>query len=127
MGDIGPKIGFHAVDNGFLAFDHVRVPRTNMLMKVSSDETPRSINPPPFFIFVYFMGTQNLEVTPSGQFLPPKAEKAAYGTMVLIRAQLVNGASMALSKATTIAVRYAHARTDFIGGCFCSHVEGFRI
>ena len=33
LGDIGPKFGYDANDNGFLKLDHVRVPRTNMLMK----------------------------------------------------------------------------------------------
>ena len=45
-GDIGPKMGYNAVDNGFLRFDHVRVARDAMLMKharVSSDGT----YPPP--------------------------------------------------------------------------------
>ena len=35
MGDIGPKFGLRTVDNGFLSFDNVRIPRTNMLMKHS--------------------------------------------------------------------------------------------
>ena len=33
VGDIGPKFGCDTIDNGFLRFDHVRVPRENMLMK----------------------------------------------------------------------------------------------
>jgi len=33
VGDIGPKFGFATIDNGFLRFDHVRIPRENMLMK----------------------------------------------------------------------------------------------
>ena len=33
IGDIGPKFGFNTLDNGFLMFDHVRVPRKNMLAK----------------------------------------------------------------------------------------------
>lgn len=32
VGDIGPKFGFESVDNGFLRFEHVRIPRRNMLM-----------------------------------------------------------------------------------------------
>lgn len=32
-GDIGPKFGFHRVDNGYLSFNNVEVPRENMLMK----------------------------------------------------------------------------------------------
>ena len=33
VGDIGPKIGFNTMDNGFCSFDHVRVPRGNMVMR----------------------------------------------------------------------------------------------
>ena len=35
IGDIGPKFGFNTIDNGFLRFDKVRIPRDNMLMKNS--------------------------------------------------------------------------------------------
>lgn len=31
VGDIGPKLGFDEMDNGFLRLDNVRVPRENML------------------------------------------------------------------------------------------------
>ncbi len=31
-GDLGPKIGYVSKDNGWAAFDNVRIPRTNMLM-----------------------------------------------------------------------------------------------
>ena len=33
IGDIGPKFGYNSIDNGFLKFDCVRIPRKNMLMK----------------------------------------------------------------------------------------------
>jgi acyl-CoA oxidase len=36
IGDIGVKFGFNMKDNGYLAFDHYKVPRDNMLMKYSS-------------------------------------------------------------------------------------------
>lgn len=32
-GDIGPKIGFNTMDNGFLILDRVRIPRGNMAMR----------------------------------------------------------------------------------------------
>lgn len=35
VGDIGPKFGFTAIDNGFVQFSKVRIPRDNMLMKFS--------------------------------------------------------------------------------------------
>ncbi|KAJ2940650.1 hypothetical protein O0L34_g14757 [Tuta absoluta] len=33
IGDIGAKLGLNAVNNGFLGFDNVRIPRNRMLMK----------------------------------------------------------------------------------------------
>jgi acyl-CoA oxidase len=30
---MGPKLGYNAKDNGWLIFDNVRVPRTNMLSR----------------------------------------------------------------------------------------------
>lgn len=35
VGDIGPKFGTNAVDNGFVMFDHVRIPLNQMLMGLS--------------------------------------------------------------------------------------------
>ena len=42
VGEIGPKLGMNANDNGFLGFDQHRIPRDHMLMKnakVLSDGT----------------------------------------------------------------------------------------
>lgn len=33
-GDIGPKVGYITKDNGYLIFNNVRVPRTNLLSKL---------------------------------------------------------------------------------------------
>ena len=33
IGDIGPKFGFTAKDNGYCIFKNVRIPRRNMLMR----------------------------------------------------------------------------------------------
>lgn len=33
VGEIGPKLGFNTVNNGFLGFNHVRIPRNWMMMK----------------------------------------------------------------------------------------------
>ena len=33
VGDIGPKMGFETVDNGFLDLQNVRIPRANLLCK----------------------------------------------------------------------------------------------
>ena len=33
LGDINTKFGYDNIDNGYLRFDHYRIPRTDMLMK----------------------------------------------------------------------------------------------
>ena len=35
-GDIGPKIGYNNMDNGFARFDHVKIPRRNMAMRFAT-------------------------------------------------------------------------------------------
>ena len=80
-GDIGPKMGYNAVDNGFLRFDHVRVPRRAMLMKHAG-------------------------MSKDGTYTPPPVAKAAYGTMVFVRSDIVMNASLYMKKAAVIATRY---------------------
>lgn len=31
MGDIGPKFGYNSKDNSYMIFNHVRIPRTNLV------------------------------------------------------------------------------------------------
>lgn len=87
VGDIGPKFGYNAVDNGYLRFDHVRIPRQDMLMRFA-------------------------KVTPEGTYIkpPPSNAKASYATMIYVRSSLVEDAARVLKKATTIAVRYCSIR-----------------
>lgn len=33
VGDVGPKFGLNTIDNGFVQFSKVRIPRDNMLMR----------------------------------------------------------------------------------------------
>ena len=85
VGDIGSKLGYNGIDNGFLRFDHVRVGRRSMLMR-------------------------HAVVDVDGTYHPPRVAKAAYGTMVFVRADIVQNAALYLKKAVTIAVRYAAVR-----------------
>ncbi|GAA5797477.1 hypothetical protein HPULCUR_002863 [Helicostylum pulchrum] len=90
VGDIGPKFGFNATDNGFIMFDHYRVPHVAFLAKYS-------------------------QVKPStGEYSKPPNSKLSYGTMVYVRANIVMGVRYALAKATTIAIRYSTIRQQFV-------------
>lgn len=85
LGDIGPKLGFNGIDNGFLRLDHVRVARDAMLGKLA-------------------------RVSEGGEYELLAPPRANYGTMVHVRSILVAGAFKALGKAVTIAVRYSAVR-----------------
>lgn len=85
VGDIGDKMGYNAVDNGFLRMDHVRVPRRHMLMKHS-------------------------KVDLDGTYHAPPVAKASYGTMVFVRSDIVMNAALFLKKGLTIAIRYNAVR-----------------
>jgi acyl-CoA oxidase len=85
VGDCGAKMGRNGLDNGWIRFDHVRIPRENMLMKWA-------------------------KVTPEGTFTqPPKAE-LTYGALIVGRVGIVKDSSEWLKKALTIAIRYSAIR-----------------
>ncbi|CAL9210998.1 peroxisomal acyl-coenzyme A oxidase 1-like [Musa acuminata AAA Group] len=92
VGDIGTKFGngaYNTMDNGVLRFDHVRIPRNQMLMRVS-------------------------QVTREGKFVQSDVPRQLlYGTMVYVRQTIVSDASKALSRAVCIAVRYSAVRRQF--------------
>eukprot|EP00164_Ancoracysta_twista_P001768 GFYU01002321.1.p1 GENE.GFYU01002321.1~~GFYU01002321.1.p1 ORF type:complete len:688 (+),score=205.75 GFYU01002321.1:70-2064(+) len=84
-GDIGPKYGFNSIDNGYLRFNNVRIPRDQMLMKYA-------------------------KVMPDGTYVHPIHDKLGYGTMLLIRAMIVANAGATLARACTITTRYSAVR-----------------
>ncbi|KAJ7873471.1 peroxisomal oxidase [Mycena olivaceomarginata] len=87
IGDIGPKAmgGFATTDNGFARFDHVRIPKENMLSK--------------------FAG-----VTDEGKYVTPPHAKLSYGGMLYIRSGMVTTAGTTIGKGATVAIRYATVR-----------------
>jgi acyl-CoA oxidase len=91
--DCGPKLGLNGVDNGRIWFDHVRVPRENLLDRyatVAEDGT-------------YFSPIEN----------PAKRFFTMLGTLIQGRVS-VSGAAISASKvALTIAVRRALERRQF--------------
>ena len=90
LGDIGSKAfgGFGSIDNGFVRFNKVRVPRGNMLQRYS-------------------------QVSREGEFIHPKQEKLSYGSMITLRVAVVSYESWNLARALTIAVRYTNVRRQF--------------
>ncbi|GLH03493.1 Probable peroxisomal acyl-coenzyme A oxidase 1 [Gryllus bimaculatus] len=85
VGEIGTKLGMNATNNGYLGFDHVRIPRENMLMK-------------------------NAQVLEDGTYVKSPRDKLAYGTMVFVRVVLIQDVASYLCKAVTIATRYSAVR-----------------
>jgi acyl-CoA oxidase len=65
VGDIGPKFAWNTIDNGFLRLHNVRIPRDQMLMRYA-------------------------KVSPDGQYTRPPHAKVAYGTMIFVRASMIN-------------------------------------
>ncbi|KAK6947544.1 Acyl-CoA oxidase, C-terminal [Dillenia turbinata] len=92
VADIGMKFGngaYNTMDNGVLRFDHVRIPRDQMLMRV-------------------------LQVTREGKVVQSNVPRQlVYGTMVFVRKSIVSDASTALSRAVCIATRYSAVRRQF--------------
>eukprot|EP00523_Entomoneis_sp_CCMP467_P010613 CAMPEP_0168738284 /NCGR_PEP_ID=MMETSP0724-20121128/10849_1 /TAXON_ID=265536 /ORGANISM="Amphiprora sp., Strain CCMP467" /LENGTH=710 /DNA_ID=CAMNT_0008785613 /DNA_START=10 /DNA_END=2142 /DNA_ORIENTATION=- len=88
-GDIGPKIGYQVMDNGFAAFDNVRVPRRNMAMRFAAVDEQG----------VYTKKNRS-----------DAAAKVTYITMMQVRAYICNEASKNLALACTISIRYSAVR-----------------
>ena len=88
-GDIGPKIGYNNMDNGFATFKNVRIPRRNMAMRFAT-------------------------ISKDGKYrkktLSDAASKVAYITMMQVRAFIVNEAGKNLAMACTMTTRYSAVR-----------------
>ncbi|KAM7063601.1 peroxisomal acyl-coenzyme A oxidase 2 isoform 1-T4 [Molossus nigricans] len=85
-GDIGPKMGFEHIDNGFLRLDHVRVPRENMLSRFA-------------------------QVLPDGTYIKLGTAQSNYLSMVVTRVELLLTEILPqLQKACVIAIRYSVVR-----------------
>ncbi|PVV03124.1 hypothetical protein BB560_002414 [Smittium megazygosporum] len=87
VGDIGPKMGFNNVDNGFVNFQKVKVSRFNVLQR-------------------YINISRTGEVSLLKDFDP----RVTYSTMVFVRATIINTVGRELAKSVTIASRYTAVR-----------------
>ena len=88
VGDIGKKLGYNPVDNGYLSFDHYRIPRTNML-------------------------TRFVKITKTGDFEMKANPKMLYQIMVMTRLSIIFGGFVNIMRACLIATRYAICRRQF--------------
>ncbi|RKO91254.1 acyl-CoA dehydrogenase/oxidase C-terminal, partial [Blyttiomyces helicus] len=88
IGDIGPKYGYETIDNGFMLFDHVRIPRSALLARFS-------------------------QVSRDGTYTRPPSSKLSYSTMVFVRARIVADAGRSLARGVTITTRYSAVRRQF--------------
>ncbi|CAA0825413.1 Peroxisomal acyl-coenzyme A oxidase 1 [Striga hermonthica] len=102
VGDIGMKFGngaYNTMDNGVLRFDHVRIPRNQMLMR---------------HIFISDAILLVSQVTREGKYKQSDVPRQlVYGTMVYVRQRIVADASCYLSRAVCIATRYSAVRRQF--------------
>ena len=89
VGDIGPKYGYAPMDNGYMLFDHHRVPHSAMLSRYSQID----IN--------------------NGTYFKPANAAVVYGSLTYVRAQIIMHARLIIARAVTIAVRYASVRRQF--------------
>ncbi|KAG7400370.1 acyl-Coenzyme A oxidase [Phytophthora boehmeriae] len=86
IGDMGSKMGLQGVDNGWIQFDQVRIPRANMLCRYA-------------------------QVSRDGVFSQTQHKaQLAYAALLVNRGKIVTLSVGVLEKALTIAVRYAAVR-----------------
>jgi acyl-CoA oxidase len=93
--DCGLKAGLNGVDNGRLYFDHVRIPRDNLLNRYSDVGEGGSYS--------------TLIDNQTKRFF------TMLGTLVQGRISVAGGAGSATKVALTIAIRYAESRRQFAG------------
>lgn len=86
VGEIGPRMGFKAADNGYLRLNKVKIARTNMLMK-------------------------NATIDENGDYHAIKeTSKLNLGTMLFVRVIIIEMITHNICKAVTIATRYSAVR-----------------
>ncbi|KAK7423019.1 hypothetical protein QQX98_001309 [Neonectria punicea] len=90
VGDIGPKFGYNTMDNGFLLFNHVKIPHINMLSRFSGVDAQTSA------------------------YVRPSNPALIYGTLTFVRSSIVLQSGSVLARGVTIATRYCAVRRQFL-------------
>lgn len=88
IGDIGSKMGREGIDNGWIQFSNVRIPR-------------------------YFMLQKYCKVSADGHVTEPPLNQLSYSALLLGRVVMVKDAFRWSARVVTIALRYAVGRTQF--------------
>ncbi|PVV04466.1 hypothetical protein BB560_001033 [Smittium megazygosporum] len=91
IGDIGKKMGRDQIDNGWIQFTNVRIPRSYMLMKLT-------------------------QVSSSGKVTEHPMAQLTYGALIMGRVSMVSDSANIAKRALTIALRYAAVRHQFSSG-----------
>jgi len=85
VGDIGAKLGYNSIDNGYLMFHQVKVPRSALLSRFT-------------------------EITKEGNFELRSDPRLLYSIMSVTRLSIILGSAYALMRSSMAAVRYAVCR-----------------
>ncbi|KAK9475506.1 acyl-CoA oxidase-domain-containing protein [Dipodascopsis tothii] len=88
IGDLGKKMGRDGIDNGWIQFSNVRIPRKYMLMK-------------------------HTKVDREGNVRAPQLAQLAYGALIFGRVSMAMDSAQAGKRFLTIALRYAAVRRQF--------------
>ena len=89
-GDIGPKIGYHSKDNGYMYMRNIRIPKCNLL-------------------------TKYVEVSDSGDYKQVGDPRVGYGTMMYVREGISTITSKSYAAAIIIATRYSFFQKQGVG------------
>ncbi|KAH8240830.1 hypothetical protein KR026_005838 [Drosophila bipectinata] len=93
VGDLGEKIGLNGIDNGFVMFNQYRIPKANLLSKTGDIDD---------------QGNYTSQIKDERKRLG-----ASLGALSVGRVNITAITYVALSKAVTIATRYAASRRQF--------------
>lgn len=88
IGDIGTKLGYAGMDNGYMLFKNFRIHHKALLSKYAG-------------------------VSYDGKYVKPENQAIVYGSMTFVRASIIMESRLVLARACTVAVRYLSIRRQF--------------